>query len=47
MEIDPVCRMEVDPEQAAAKTKYKGKVYHFCAQGCKEDFEKDPEKYTN
>jgi Cu+-exporting ATPase len=25
---------------------YKGKTYYFCCAGCKEKFEKDPEKYT-
>jgi Cu+-exporting ATPase len=45
MAIDPVCKMQVDPETAAAKTEYKGKTYYFCAPGCKVDFDKDPEKY--
>jgi len=45
MAIDPVCKMHVDPETAAAKTEYKGKTYYFCAPGCKVAFEKDPEKY--
>ena len=45
MAIDPVCKMQVDPETAAAKTEYKGKTYYFCSPGCKVDFEKDPEKY--
>jgi Cu+-exporting ATPase len=45
MAIDPVCKMEVAPETAAAKTEYKGETYYFCAPGCKVAFEKDPEKY--
>ncbi|MFN8387039.1 MAG: YHS domain-containing protein [Anaerolineales bacterium] len=45
MEIDPVCKMEVDPSTAEWKTEYKGKTYYFCAPGCKRSFEKDPEKY--
>ena len=45
MEIDPVCRMEVDPVTAEWKTDYNGKTYYFCAPGCKRSFEKDPEKY--
>jgi Cu+-exporting ATPase len=45
MAIDPVCKMEVDPKTAPAKTVYKGQTYYFCAPGCKVAFEKDPEKY--
>jgi YHS domain-containing protein len=45
MAIDPVCKMQVDEESAAATYEYKGKMYYFCAPGCKEDFIKDPEKY--
>jgi len=45
MEIDPVCKMEVDPSTAEWKTEYNGKTYYFCAPGCKRSFEKEPEKY--
>jgi YHS domain-containing protein len=45
MAIDPVCKMQVDEEQAAAQYEYKGKKYYFCAVGCKERFAKDPEKF--
>lgn len=45
MEIDPVCKMEVDPNTAEWTTEYKGKTYYFCAPGCKRSFEKAPEKY--
>jgi YHS domain-containing protein len=27
-------------------TEYKGKKYYFCCEGCKKQFEKDPEKYA-
>ena len=47
MALDVVCKMEVDPETAAAKSEYKGKAYYFCARGCKVAFDKDPEKYLN
>ncbi len=47
MEIDPVCKMEVDPATAEWKTEYKGKTYYFCAPGCKRSFEKEPEKYLD
>jgi Cu+-exporting ATPase len=45
MTLDVVCKMQVDPQTAAAKTEYKGKTYYFCSPGCKADFEKDPERY--
>lgn len=46
MATDPVCGMEVDPEEAPAKTEYKGETYYFCCPPCKESFEKEPEKYV-
>lgn len=45
MAIDPVCKMKVDPEKAAAKTEYKGQTYYFMSAGNKVAFDKDPEKY--
>lgn len=45
MAIDPVCGMEVDEKTAPAKAVYNGKTYYFCAAGCKEEFEEDPEGY--
>lgn len=45
MAKDPVCGMEVDPATAAGKSEYKGQTYYFCAPGCKQAFDKDPEKY--
>jgi len=46
MERDPVCGMNVNPEEAAARTEYQGETYYFCAEGCREVFEKEPEKYV-
>jgi len=45
MAVDPVCRMPVSEEQAEYRSEYRGRTYWFCAAGCKERFEKDPEKY--
>ncbi|MFW3145454.1 MAG: YHS domain-containing protein [Thermoplasmatota archaeon] len=45
MEIDPVCKMKVDPGKAKFKSEYNGKTYYFCAPGCRFLFEKEPEKY--
>jgi len=44
-EIDPVCKMKVDPGKAAAKSEYNGKTYYFCALGCKKMFDKNPSRY--
>lgn len=45
MAKDPVCGMEVDERKAAAKSEYKGKTYYFCALGCKQAFDENPQKY--
>jgi len=45
MAIDPVCQMEVDEQSAAGQSAYKGTTYYFCAPGCREAFEQDPEQY--
>ena len=45
MATDPVCKMAVDENKAAATHEQKGKTYYFCAVGCKEKFAKEPEKY--
>ena len=42
---DVVCAMEIDPDTAAGKSDYQGTTYYFCAVGCKQDFDADPEKY--
>ena len=46
MAKDPVCKMDVNEEAAAGKAEYGGKTYYFCSTGCKEEFEKAPEKYA-
>jgi YHS domain-containing protein len=45
MQIDPICGMQVDENNAQYKSEYKGKNYFFCAPGCKKAFDSDPEKY--
>ncbi len=42
----PVMGREITKSEAAASMEYNGKTYYFCCAGCKEKFEKDPEKYT-
>ncbi|HYS19023.1 MAG TPA: heavy metal translocating P-type ATPase [Candidatus Binatia bacterium] len=47
MSIDPVCKMTVEPAKAAAQSTYRGQTYYFCAVGCKQQFDKEPEKYLS
>jgi Cu+-exporting ATPase len=42
---DPVCGMTVAEETSAGTSEYDGKTYYFCSAGCRESFEKEPEKY--
>jgi len=43
---DPVCKMDVDPQNADAKTQHEGRTYFFCSSECKEKFDKEPEQYV-
>ena len=46
MATDPVCKMKVDENKAAATSEYNGKTYYFCAKACKNKFDADPQKYA-
>ena len=43
--IDPVCFMKVDPTMKDLMFTYQMRTYYFCAEGCRKDFEIDPDKY--
>ncbi len=43
---DPVCGMEITYENAQARSEYNGQTYYFCSLGCKEDFDREPERYV-
>ena len=43
---DPVCGMTIEEENAAGTSEYEGKTYYFCTVGCRESFEREPEKYV-
>lgn len=47
IEIDPVCdmRVRVLPQTPAAT--HAGQTRHFCSEGCRKRFEKNPAKYSN
>lgn len=46
-EIDPVCKMTVDPANAAGSVEYNGTTYYFCSVHCVHRFQKDPENFLN
>lgn len=45
--VDPVCKMLVRAETAAATFDYQGVKYYFCAGGCLNKFRQNPEKFLN
>jgi len=44
---DPVCGMTLREDKAPEKFEYEGRTYYFCARGCRERFEKNPERYLS
>jgi uncharacterized protein len=44
---DPVCGMTVDRFKTPYRTEYAGHTVYFCGQGCKEKFEREPERYVD
>jgi YHS domain-containing protein len=47
MTKDPVCGMQVNPQNAEFKSVYKGKVYYFCSAVCKGLFDREPQRYID
>ena len=45
MNIDVVCGMKVEEEDAAATSEYLNRTYYFCSEECKYIFEQRPEQY--
>jgi len=43
--LDPVCGMTVNQRQTEIVTTIQGQTYYFCAEGCREAFVADPQKY--
>jgi YHS domain-containing protein len=46
MAKDPVCHMDVDEADAAGTSEYRGQTYYFCAPGCKQRFDENPEQFV-
>jgi len=42
---DPVCGMDVTPEDAAGSYTYRGEQYYFCNASCLERFQDNPEQF--
>ena len=43
--INPVCGAVVDPARALSTITLGGQTHYFCCQGCRTEFDRDPEKY--
>ena len=43
---DPICGMSVEASTAKYKSEFRGNVFYFCCAGCKDKFEKHPDKYA-
>lgn len=39
--------MEVDPLHSDVTAEYDGRLYYFCSEGCKEQFENDPGRFAS
>ena len=46
MASDPVCRMVVNPAQAAGRLSYEGTDYFFCSLTCAGAFASRPERFV-
>ena len=45
--VDPVCGMAVVPDIKEIITTIDGETYYFCAEGCRQSFEENPQKFLN
>ena len=43
---DPVCGMEINPQNAAATIAYQGQTFYFCRVACQQQFDQSPERYA-
>jgi len=42
---DPVCGMDIKPEDAHSKVEYDGYIFYFCSEKCEKEFKENPKKY--
>lgn len=45
MPIDPACGVRIPPEEAPTNLDFQGRTYHFCSEGCKEEFQANPSNF--
>jgi xanthine dehydrogenase accessory factor len=43
---DPICGMIVDVRKAKYKSEFDGRPFYFCCGGCKQTFDRQPDKYV-
>jgi xanthine dehydrogenase accessory factor len=43
---DPICGMTVNVASAKYKSEFRGDSYYFCCAGCKQTFDKQPDKFA-
>ncbi len=44
-QVDPVCGMKVEVSKDTAHSHVDGSYHFFCRQGCKNSFDRNPDKY--
>jgi YHS domain-containing protein len=44
--VDPVCGMKTDRSGAFSAFDARGKSYYFCSSTCRDEFQKNPERYA-
>jgi adenylate cyclase len=47
LEVDPVCRMAVDPAHASGRLRHEGREYLFCSLECAGRFAAYPDRYVS
>jgi YHS domain-containing protein len=44
--VDPICGMNVTETEAKYTSTYGDRKFYFCSAACKQQFEKNPQKYA-
>ena len=44
---DPVCGMQMEPDEVVSETNYEGKSYYFCSNECRTKWDVDPARYAH
>jgi Cu+-exporting ATPase len=44
---DLVCGMQIPASRTRDFSEYQGQTYHFCSTVCKDQFDRDPERYVS